>query len=110
MFEENVSEKLFPENFNAEGSIKKWAKTILIAGIVFMVLCVLAAIVLLGVEAEDLWWIALIVLADGLLTLFGASFLSTMVWGFGDVVGNTKRIASGTTAADQNIEAELPEL
>ena len=110
MFEENFSAGMFPENFNAEESIKKWARTILIAGIVFMVLCVLAAIVLLGIEAEDFWWISLIVVVDGLLTLFGASFLSTMVWGFGDVVGNTKRIASGTTAAERNIEAELPEL
>lgn len=102
---------MFPKNFNAEESIKKWASIILYAGLIFLGVCVLVGFVLLCIEAEDFWWISLILLGGGLLTLFTACFLSVMVWGFGDVVGNTKRIASGTTAqAEQSDEVELPEL
>ncbi len=102
---------MFTNNFNAEHSIKKWAAIIQTGGNVFLVLCILAAFIILCVDAEYLWWISLIVLGDGVLTFFAARFYSTMIWGFGDVVGNTKKLAGGTAAPiDQYDETVLPEL
>ena len=77
---------------------------------IVLVLCVLAALVILCVD-EYLWFISLIVFGNGILTYVLAQYFSVMVWGFGDIVGNTKRLSGGTvTPIDQHEETELPEL
>jgi hypothetical protein len=102
---------MFENNFNAEESIKKWAQIIANSGAVWLILCVLAGIIILCLD-EYLWWVSLIVLADGILTVILANFFAVMVWGFGDVVGNTKRLSYGAEPAPvvQQDEPELPEL
>ena len=102
---------MFDKNFNAEKSIKKWAGAILIAGKVLMGLSALAAFIVLCIDAEFLWWVSLIILGGGGIMLISAMFSATMIWGFGDVVGNTKRISTGTvTEVEQDEDIELPEL
>lgn len=98
------------KNFNAEGSIKKWANILRKIGFVFMALCVIAAIVVLCLEEGYYWWISLIILGGGGLTLLASLFSSVMIWGFGEVVGNSKRMVSGNKATPEFIEAKLPEL
>jgi hypothetical protein len=50
-------------------------------------------------------------LGGGGLVLLSTAFSSAIIWGFGDVVGNTKRIAGGAAEpAEQTDEMELPEL
>ena len=102
---------MFDKNFNAEAAIKKWAEVILGIGKIFMGLCGLAAFIVLCVNAEYLWWVALTILGGGALTLLTTSFSSVMIWGFGDIVGNTKRNANESTSkTTKNDEFELPEL
>lgn len=102
---------MFGEDFNAENSIRKWAKIIRTCGVVFAGLCALAALVLLSIEAYYYWWIALTCLGGGGLTLLSALFSSALIQGFADIVANTKRIASGTPEQPTNgDEMDLPEL
>ena len=108
---------MFKSTYDCEKSIKFWAKTIMTIAKVFMWLCVVAAIIILAVDSEELWWIALIVLGDGFLTMLGAAFITPMIWGFGDIVGNARRMidqAAGTPSAEiatgVTEEEELPEL
>jgi hypothetical protein len=102
---------MFGEDFNTEGSIRKWASVIRACGVVFAGLCALAALILLSIEAYYYWWIALTCLGGGGLTLLGAFFSSAVLWGFADIVANTKRIASGTPKQQINVEEmDLPEL
>lgn len=98
------------KNFNAEASIKNWANIIRGLGFVFMALCVIAALVVLCCDAEYLWWVSLIILGGGGLTLLATSFSSVMIWGFGEVVGNSKKMVSGGEATPEFIDEQLPEL
>ena len=101
---------MFDKNFNAEKSIKKWAEAILIAGKVLMGLSALAAFIVLCIDV-DLGGVSLIILGGGGIMLISTMFSATMIWGFGDVVGNTKRISTGTvTEVEQDEDIELPEL
>ena len=101
---------MFGRHFDAELSIKKWAGLIRGIGFIFMGLCFLAAIIVLGADAEYLWWVSLIILGGGGLTLLGTTFTAVLIWGFGDVVGNTKRMATGTATQTVTMNEELPEL
>ena len=100
---------MFEKNFNAEVSIKKWANIFRSLGYVFMALCGIAAIVVLCCDA-DLWWVSLVILGGGGLTLLATSLSSVMIWGFGEVVGNSKKMVSGSNDVPESIEAKLPEL
>ena len=100
----------FDKNFNAEASIKNWANILRGLGFVFMALCGIAAFVVFCCEPEYLWWVSLIILGGGGLILLTTSFSSVMIWGFGEVVGNSKKMVSGSKDAPQLIETELPEL
>ena len=98
-------------NFNAEESIKKWAGVIRTIGIAFMCLCGVAALIVLCADAQDLWWVSLIILAVGGLSLLSTSFSWVLVWGFGDLVGNTQKFTTGAIKpAQKEIDNELPDL
>ena len=102
---------MFKKNFNAEHAIKQWANALLIIGKVLMWCSVIAAFIVLCCDAEYLWWVSLIILGGGGLALLSCISSATLLWGFGDVVGNTKRISAGTvTEAMQDEDIELPEL
>ena len=97
---------MFNKNFNAENSIKRWAKAIRIIGSILMGLCVIAAFIVFALDPEDTWWISLIILGGGILTILSSSFSSVLIWGFGDIVGNTKK----QPMTLEQIEEDLPEL
>lgn len=102
---------MLDNNFDAEKSIKNWAVIIRTLGISLMCLCGLAAFILLCVDAQYLWWISLIILGVGVLTLIYTSFLWVLIWGYGDLIGNTKKISTGTIAPTRNEnDDELPDL
>ena len=103
--------KMFDKNFNAEASIKKWATGIKIAGKVLLGLCLFAAFVLL-VSSKYLQTVALIVAASGALTFLITSFSATMIWGFGELIGDTKRLSVNINNEQTKAEEidELPEL
>ena len=92
---------MLDNNFNAEESIKKWAGVIRALGIALMCLCGFAAFIVLCANARYLWWVSLIILGVGGLTLLSTSFSWVLIWGFGDLVGNTKKISTGTIASAQ---------
>ena len=102
---------MFSKNFNAETSIKKWASTIRTVGGIFMGLCVLAALIVLCIDFEYLWWLSLILIAVGGITILGTSLSSVLIWGFGDLVGSAKKAAnSATDSIITATEEALPEL
>ena len=84
------------ENFNAETSIKKWAIIIRTLGYTLMMLCTIAAFIVLAIDAQNLWWISLNILGVSGLTTLVSTFTSSLIWGFGDIVGNVKKIANGS--------------
>ena len=101
---------MFDKNFNAESSIKKWASGMLIGGKILMWCSVIAAFIVLCCDAEYLWWVSLIILGGGALIMLSTMFSATMIWGFGDVVGNIKKMTEDTTTQTNTIEEDLPEL
>ena len=101
---------MFDNNFNPETSLKKWAQIFRALSLCLMGLSFLAAIIVLGIDAEYLWWISLIILGSGGLIML-ATYLSTAIlWAFGDMVGNTRRIAYGSAAQPSGNDDVLPEL
>lgn len=106
---------MFKENYNSktcEETIKKIAKVFYVLGITLMCLGALAFIILLSID-DDLLLVGVIVfvaaLVVGLCSMVGAHF----AWGFGDIVGNVKKIASASSE-NNSVDAidtdELPEL
>ena len=101
---------MFNKNYRSEKTIKTIANAVLISGFVIAALAVLAMFILLGISAEYLWWVSLIVLGGGLFCLLMSYVFANLIWGFGEIVGNTGRIATGT-GADTDIEEDLlPEI
>ena len=105
---------MYTSSFDCEKALKYWAKVIRVAAAVFMGLCGIALLVFLSID--DLWWIGLVAVADGLLTMAAAAFFSNFVWGFGDLVGNSKRALAQPSGAQAQATAQaavvddLPEL
>ena len=98
------------KKLNSENLIKNWATCIDILGKAILGLSLIAAIVLLCCDLEDLWWIALIVIGGGAVSMAAANFSAVMVWGFGDLVGDVRRISSCENATQVNDVDDLPEL
>ena len=98
------------KEFDSESSLKKWAVFFKAFGICLMGLSFPAALIVLCIDAEWLWWISLIILGGGGLILLTTSFTSALIWGFADIVGNTKRAAYGTALPAEQNNDELPEL
>ena len=102
---------MFDKNFNAETSIKKWASIIRTIGIVFMVLCGLAAFIMLCYDFEVLWWVSLSLIAVGGITILCTSLSSVLIWGFGELVGSAKKNTNDAMDSDETSgEEALPEL
>lgn len=101
---------MFDENFNAENSLKKWASIFRVSGICLMALSFLSAFIMLCINARFLWWISLIVLASSGIMLLITTFYSSLIWGLGDMIGNTRRLASGTKLSTKQAIPKLPEL
>ena len=92
-----------------EKKIASWAAFVAIAGVIWVILCVIASIVLLCIDAEDYWWIALITLFGGGILSLPIFLSADLILGFSEIVGNTKKIANGNVGEISETEA-LPEL
>ena len=108
MFNENY------DSFACASTIKKFAKVIAVIGIVLMILAALAGIILCAID-DDLILIGVIVLVGGFILGFSAMIGAHCMWGFGDIVANTKIAASGASAVGSTVATaidpeELPEL
>ena len=101
---------MFEKNFNAERSLKKWATILRVSGFCLMGICFLAALIVLCIDADWLWWISLTILGGGGLILLVTALFSSLIWGFGDVVGNTRRMTSGTALLTEKNNDKLPDL
>ena len=102
---------MFKANYTAEKGIKVWAKVFFYVAITLPILALLAFIVLLCVDAEELWWIGLIVLGGSLISALSLIFFAHIVWGYGEIVNGVRNMSLGTTAEiEEADEAELPEL
>ena len=98
------------QNYHSEKAIKQIARIVYIAGIIIACLAVFAAFIMLCVEAEYLWWISLIVIGGGIINFIASYVFANFIWGFGEIVGNSHRIATGTSVSTEIEEAPLPEL
>ena len=98
------------QNYHSEKAIKQIARILLVAGIVIASLAFLATFIILVVNARYLWWVSLIVLGGGLLNLVVSYVFANFIWGFGEIVGNSDRIATGAKVDATVEEAPLPEL
>ena len=97
------------EKKTTEQRIVTWASLIGILGVIWIVLCVIASIVLLCIDAEYYWWIALITLFGGGILSLPIFMSADLILGFSEIVGNTKKIAQGNVGEITETEA-LPEL
>lgn len=101
-------------SFQCESAIKKMANAMVMGAFIFMGLAALASFIVFCNEPEYTWWVALIVAGGGALVGFFVIASSRFVWGYGDIIGNTARLAS-TPAVEAAVDAviqkeELPEL
>ena len=104
-----------PENYNSELALKKWAKLCRYIGIGLFSLVSFVGFVLMMVLLEDIEIFAFLIFLGMLLTggLFYLGFviMSDFIYGFAEIVGNTKRMADGAVApAPLETKNDLPEL
>ena len=99
------------KNFNSEKVIKTWAIIFYYAAKIIAIGSIFTAFILLVVDPDDLWWAALTIIGCGAVVAASNVFFAHMIWGFGDIVGNTKKIASGSTESKSSFADDtLPDL
>lgn len=102
---------MFGYNFNSEKAIKSIAVFIMGLGLVLLGLSIIASLILLCIDAEDYWWISLTVFGSAIAALISTAISATIVWGFGDLCGDVKKIAcNNQIQSSASEEIELPEL
>ena len=99
---------MFSNNYNAEKQIKEIAKLLWILLGSWTGLSVLGAGIILITNAEDLWWISVIIVVFDIAAAISTLIASNLIWGFGDLLGDVKRIAGGNKNENQFAE-EIPE-
>ena len=99
---------MFSNNYNVEKQIKEIAKLLWILLGSWTGLSVLGAGIILITNAEDLWWISVIIVAFDIAAAISTLIASNLIWGFGDLLGDVKRIAGGNKNENQFAE-EIPE-
>lgn len=101
---------MFEANYTAEKGIKMWAKVFYYVAIVLPMLAILTFFVLLCVDAEELWWIGLVAFGGSLISAVTLIFSAQMIWGYAEIIGNTRRFAIGAEFMAEDRNEELPEL
>ena len=102
---------MFEANYSAEKSIKMWAKFFYYVAIALPILAMLTFFVFLCVDAEDLWWIGLIVVGGSLISAIAIIFSSHIIWGFSEIISGVRKMSRGISAeTEQTNESDLPEL
>lgn len=97
-------------NYRSEMALKRWAKCIRYFAMIFMTLSTLGAIIVLAIDVDYLWWIALIVFLGGFIISLPTLFASHLTWGFAEIVENVKKNANGAEAPVSVTDESLPEL
>ena len=92
MFEEfkNANQK-GGKNFSAAPGLRLYSRIIDISTGVLLILSIIAAFVLFCLK--DLWWIGLVVIAGALVFFFIQSLVSLLIFGFAEIIDNTKNEA-----------------
>ena len=108
----------FGKDYNSEKSLKKIASWILLCAVLTIVLAIVAGLVVgivLCAEDDDL-------IGAGIATMFlggpiAAAILATpivivahMMWGFAELIGNSKRISDQSSGEQKKFDDILPEL
>ena len=70
---------MFNTNYTAEEAIKGWAKFFYYCAIALPILSAITFFIFLGIDAEDLWWIGLIVFGGGLVMALPLIFTAHIV-------------------------------
>ena len=99
----------FDNNYNSERTIKKWAKFLLSCVYILWGLSVAASLILLLVNIR-FWWISLTIIGSVIVISIPAIISSHLIWGFGEIVGNSKKMIGGNEAQNNSFDAALPEL
>ena len=97
------------QNKTTEMKIASWANIMRGLAIILISLSIFVGIVLLGINAEDLWWITLSIIIGGCILSLPVFMSADLVTGFAEIVANTKKIANGNAGEATENEA-LPEL
>ena len=101
---------MFDSNYNSELTLKKWAKIFMYLSYGLIGISIFSALIVLFVNAEDLWGVSLGILIGGLISAFPVMFLAHITYGFGTIVGNTAKNAVKANNEKDNDENALPEL
>lgn len=99
---------MFDKKFDSEKSIKKWANGFAVAGVVLFIACSITAFILFCVE-RWLWWVALTIFGSGAVTALCIRLSAILMWGFADIIGNTRRTSNGEVTPEV-ADDELPDL
>ena len=101
---------MFTENYSAENAIKRLAKIVYGVSLIFAGICLLGALIVIGIDAEYLWWIGLLIIVGGALVVAASLISAIFLWGFAEIIANTKKSASGVSALPDEEDNALPEL
>lgn len=103
--------KMFGNWFNAEKAIK------LVAEIVLLVSYILAGVgipvaLIMGIADKHLWFVSWIIIGAVLFILLVSVIMTPFLWGFGDLVGNVKKLSKGSNTSNMNgyDNIQLPKL
>ena len=103
--------KMFENRFNAEKAIKLIAGIMLAASLVLAGIAVPVALIM-GIVRNRLWIISWIIIGVALFNLLVNVIMTPFLWGFGDLIGNTKRLTINNNNAHikTNDIDDLPEI
>ena len=90
------------EKSYAKHRIERWAKVIQIIAGVFLLLTIAAGIIILALD-EDFWWISLIIVGAGGLSMIPLLITVDLFMGFAEIIGNTQVMAFNSAATHYDI-------
>ena len=102
---------MFDENFNAEKSIKAIASAIRVNSLILLVLSGFLAFILICIDADEFWWISLIIFGGSCLIAITVRIYSILLWAYGDITGNIKKIANSSSDSSLSDDSDsFPEI
>ena len=94
---------MFDKGYNSEKALKEIAKKTGIVSLALLIIDCIVSVILFVVFLDDMW-ISFVVLGAGLATFGSACLIAHLIYGFGELVGNSKRIASGSSKEKVDIK------
>lgn len=93
----------FGNNYNSERSIKNLAKFLLACVYILWGLSAFVSLIILLVNIR-LWWISLSIVAGTVAASISTVIFSHLIWGFGEIVGNSKKMTVGNETQNNNLD------